>query len=694
MITGAGHSEHAVEEMEKRSRGPRGGIVGSMLWMSLLLAHSASGSAASLQPAPRLAVEEALRQAARITWTDDSASVPVRHRLQRRVRDAAGHWSGWGDVSVGDGNRQDLAIDAGPDGRGLPPADYAYRVQLAYSGAGASSEWSEWSAPVEFTMPPQCDGGKNPPGNEAPGSLPTAVIGDLDGDRRYTGADVWIALQRCSKLGGCVLEALPVTYDDVAISLYGQNDKRPCYVWNSLVCEPMPPFPNGLVIQGHGSATVFRSPVWRTPYKPSGIFEFWHVPPVQLRFRNFVLDGRKSEQPDPTAGVNDMNTWRHVGLEVTHHFGPDHGRRQPDGCVHNVTVRNFLWTGIQVNHARNWRIEFNRVQDVGCWKGLTECPRLTIPDSVPPPQWGCAGLQSSGYGIEIGEYTEDTTVAHNEITRVTKYGLGVKGGNEGNDPIPRLSVRDNQITNVGTLGIFLAGAVDSVIERNLVDGTHSYGCREGGAWFSWGIQTNGKLRNTRIRANTLRNLTGLGIGSNAIADGLVFEDNQIDNVCTEQNAAIGSRQGAIQLADRSAGDFTFSRNSVTENRCSMALAVCWGSNAQVVVDGGYYSTGENSDPDFGAVYVESGNLPKSPRVVLRGGVVFDYLGSHSFLGRRRRPGIVSSGNARVVVQDASVRVNHYSEPFDVVRSCVDGCSTQKKGVIIQCAEDPSSPECR
>ena len=214
-----------------------------------------------------------------------------------------------------------------------------------------------------------------PPGNETPGSLPTVLISDLDGDRRYTGADVWLALQRCSKLGGCVLEAIPVTYDDVAISLYGQNDSRPCDAWSSRICEPMPPFPNGLVIQGHGSATVFRSPVWRTPYKPSPIFEFWHAPGVQLRFRNFVLDGRKREQPDPTPGKNDANTWRHRGIDVTHYFGPDHRLRYPDGCVHNVTARDFLGAGIQVDHARNWRIEYNRVKRDRLLEGAHRVPQ-------------------------------------------------------------------------------------------------------------------------------------------------------------------------------------------------------------------------------------------------------------------------------------------------------------------------------
>ena len=678
---------------------PRLAIAEVLLWASLLLFHPASASGESAEsPAgvpvpPRVAVEEILRQVARITWSDEQAGNAARYRLQRRERAVDGVWGDWVDVpTAATSGRLDHVHDAGPDGKGLRPADYEYRMQGAYPDSGgpsAPAEWSEWSASTAFTMPPQCAGGEKPPGNEAPGSLPTVEIRDLDGDGRFSGADVWLAMQRCSKLGGCILQALPVTYDDVAISLYGPNYRSFCNNWNALVCEPMPPFPNGLVIQGHGSATVFRSPVWRTPYKPSAVFEVWHAPGVQLRFRNFVLDGRKREQPDPTPGVNDVHLWRHKGLDISHYFGPDNSLGYPDGCVHNVTVRDFMFSGIDFDHTRNWRIEYNRVQDVGCWRGLTDCPALTIPDSNPPPAWGCAGHQAGGYGIVIGKYAEDTHVAHNEITRVTKYALGIKGGSEGTDPITRLSIYDNRITNVGTVGIFLAGTIDSVVERNLIDGTHAYGCSDGNAWFSWGIQTHGTLRNTRIRENALRNLAGVGIGSNATADGLVISDNQIEDVCTERNAKVGSLQAAIQLHNGSAGTVTLARNSVKRNHCSMALAVASGARAQVIVDGGYYSTAENADATYGAMYVESGNSSISPRVTLKGGVIFDYLGD------QRRPGIIAGGNGRVVVLDDSVLVKGYRKPFSEVISCMDSqCTTRKSGTIVECASSPSSPECR
>jgi hypothetical protein len=112
-----------------------------------------------------------------------------------------------------------------------------------------------------------------------------------------------------------------------------------------------------------------------------------------LRFRNFVLDGRKREQPNPMNGVNDVNMGRHRGHDFTHYSGPDHGLCQPDRRVHDVTVGDFMPCGIDVEHTRSWHIEDDRVQDIGSWKGLTECPVLTIPDAVPPPRMGLRRFQ-------------------------------------------------------------------------------------------------------------------------------------------------------------------------------------------------------------------------------------------------------------------------------------------------------------
>src|SRR4030095_15118447 len=100
-------------------------------------------------------------------------------------------------------------------------------------------------------------------------------------------------------------------------------------------------------------------PVGGPPYKAAPIFEIWHAPGIQLRFRNFTMDGRKADQVDPTPGVNDSNSeWAHDGIHVTHHFGPDQTKRYPNGCVHNVAARNLFHAGIRLSHAANWRVEY------------------------------------------------------------------------------------------------------------------------------------------------------------------------------------------------------------------------------------------------------------------------------------------------------------------------------------------------
>src|SRR5262245_29614716 len=80
-----------------------------------------------------------------------------------------------------------------------------------------------------------------------PPTAPGLVIADdLNGDGRYTGQDLKIALARCAP--GCTLRALARTYDDVEIAVPAS------------ITAP-------LVIEGAGMGrTVFRSPVpWQRP---------------------------------------------------------------------------------------------------------------------------------------------------------------------------------------------------------------------------------------------------------------------------------------------------------------------------------------------------------------------------------------------------------------------------------------------
>ena len=72
------------------------------------------------------------------------------------------------------------------------------------------------------------------------------------------------------------------------------RQRRPHHPEHCLVED----FPAGLVIEGQGHETVFRSPVWDPPYLPTPILEI-HRREFPVTLRNLVLDGRKHEQDIP-----------------------------------------------------------------------------------------------------------------------------------------------------------------------------------------------------------------------------------------------------------------------------------------------------------------------------------------------------------------------------------------------------------
>ena len=146
---------------------------------------------------------------------------------------------------------------------------------------------------VEIEIGEVCDGQAT---NPAIPPLSVIVIDDRDSDLDYDGADIADALEECADkvyedlsaagdddgvcetgngetciTGGCILRALPKTYDNVAIKITdlgrlcdGDSQPEHCLVQD---------FPAGLVIEGQGHETVFRSPVWDPPYLPTPILE-------------------------------------------------------------------------------------------------------------------------------------------------------------------------------------------------------------------------------------------------------------------------------------------------------------------------------------------------------------------------------------------------------------------------------------
>jgi len=200
-------------------------------------------------PPPLLsAPAPALRRGVHLTWRDPHAALATRYELERRRRE--GPWTPVAQVAAGRPAHHD---DAGSRGDGLDPGEYEYRLRGLYRGAAAPA-WSEWSPAQAVAVLEACGDA----GGELTG-LPRVVADDGNGDGRYTGADIERGLRRCAGLGGCVLEALPVTYDDVAIVI-SDGDAPACSKDRTACLTDR--FPNGRVrnVMPDGTLVAFEVP--------------------------------------------------------------------------------------------------------------------------------------------------------------------------------------------------------------------------------------------------------------------------------------------------------------------------------------------------------------------------------------------------------------------------------------------------
>jgi hypothetical protein len=556
--------------------------------------------------------EEALDRAVHLVWEGDAAARAVSYEIQRRRRaDAA--WTDWQDVASAPAGARH-ADDAGPGGGGLAPGEYAYRIRGRY-GAAEASEWSDWSEPQSVTLSPQC---APPPGQAA--SLPRVLADDRDADGRYTGRDLEQALRDCAGHGGCILEALPETYDDVAVLLYnGDRAQFACYAQRTACLDLA--FPKGLVLQGHGSATVFRSPLWKTPYNPAPVFELWKRPDIPIVLRNLVLDGRKAEQVDPRRGPNLSNSWFHYGFNSWNQWG-DHGVRNRGGCLHNLTVRNFVSRGIALSDADGWSIEYCRVEDIGCDEGHTPCSSMTIPSL-----FGIPGYRSDGYGIMIGWHVDDVAIRHNEIRRVVKYAMGLKHGQDGMETtIRRPRVVGNRITDTSYIGIFLAGVEDGDFRDNLVASTHisNEPPELANSYNTFGISAMSRVERTAFHGNEIRETAGIGLNWQVQGSGNVLSGNRIVRSCRVKNPGhcVSPRERCYTYADLNIegrpGTLRLVDNQVLETGCRRPIQVAGAPPPmQLTLHGGRYTRGSPA--------VENARFD-GVDVTLQGGASFEGLG--------------------------------------------------------------------
>jgi hypothetical protein len=533
-------------------------------------------------PGPRLEPpEEVLAGAIHLAWRDEAGLRAERYELERRGKEADA-WGAWAPVAAGP-----IAADPHVDDAGLAPGTYQYRVRGRYrAGEPGTEAWSDWSEPAEVALHEACSGQTPPSAN-----LPVVVADDRDGDGRTTGADLELALRDCSARGGCVLEALPRTYDDVAIVLHAGD---------AAACEPARtaclnlPFPNGLVIQGHGSATVFRSPLWKSPYHPVALLELWRRPDIRIWLRNLVLDGRKDEQGDPTPGTHDSSSWWHYGFQTWNQWG-DHGQRNRNGCFHNVVVRGFMARGISLMDVENWSIDHSTVEDIGCLEGFTPCPRLRIPHGFDTP-----GYRSAGIGILIGWHADDVRIAANRIRRVTKYSIGLKHGSDGEETsIRRPLVEQNQIREAGSTGIFLAGVAEGRIRGNVIDSTHLASDQPRHATYhnTFAVSCLSRVEQTRFEDERWLDSAGMALNWQCRGDGNVVSDTLIEGSCRQKNPKTclpGNRRACYNHADigvghSAGGRLRLERVQVRGTRCATPLEVA--APIFVVIDGGSFARG-------------------------------------------------------------------------------------------------------
>jgi hypothetical protein len=488
---------------------------------------------------PQLAsLEEVLSGDVEITW---SARAGSGFEVERQKR--SGPWEPLAFVEAGETSFVDASAQSGT---------YRYRLRSNCAAPNAGEQWSVPTLALTAQLAEECEGQR--PMNER---LATVEVDDRDRDGRYTGNDIALALERCSLLGGCVLEALPVAYDDVAI-LIGNGHPWACLPTNLNCFGPELTFPRGLVIQGHGTRTSFRSPLWAQPYEhPAPVLRVWGRPDIRIRLRNLVLDGRKQQQSDPSTS---QDQWWHYGFESWHEW--DTTSRNSEGCIHNLTVRNLMMRGISLLNTRGWIVEQSTIEDIGCWDGLTPCPRLWR-----TPQFGAAGYRSDGYGISIGKFNEDLTLRDNLVRRAAKYAIGLKGGALGAGALQRPVVVRNRIVDTGFIGIFVSGTQDARIRDNRVESTHAPGEWDPTSYSSWGIRASGFVDHSVFHANEVLESAGSGFGWSAEGNENVISSNTIEGSCREKNPSTHYNYADIEIKNKG-GSLQLTKNFVAESSCA------------------------------------------------------------------------------------------------------------------------------
>ena len=264
---------------------------------------------------PLFPIQEALDGVARLVWSANWTPPAGHSVVGYEVQRFDGSW-----FAAHPGLLTDTAF-LDQDGFPSPAQDSGvganrYRIRAIFDDGAGGQTASTWSNEEVLEIRAECA--------EIGVAMPTNVVvaNDRDADLDFDGNDLALALQDCATAGGCILRALPETYEDVSIMI--TVDLSACDGDFTDMTTPNHclnlNFPNGLVIEGHGEQTVFASPLWSPPVKPPAVLEF-QGQEFPLRLRNLVLDGRKHEQVAPTPGTTiRCDAWHHNGLRIWNRF--------------------------------------------------------------------------------------------------------------------------------------------------------------------------------------------------------------------------------------------------------------------------------------------------------------------------------------------------------------------------------------
>jgi hypothetical protein len=320
--------------------------------------------------------------------------------------------------------------------------------------------------------------------------------------------------------------------------------------------------------------------------------------------------------------------------------------------------------------------------------------------------------------LNVGEYTSDFEVQHNEVYRVTKYGMGFKAGNGSNcnGLLRNHEIAYNNIHDVA-IAFFNSGSVGARVHQNTIHDTtlwnepasmNNYNdsfamwlggyCSDDNDYYDNSIQDvagmaifwNGSTQTVTCDAS--------GSCASMAEVGNTIRNTTIDGTCLEKETSPTASSvygwGSISSTPYSDGSLFLTDNTLTNSRCATSIlavgknlfygtGAAWVGPLDMTLTGGSYESGPNAftpaqNPTYcGAISA----LGVNQRIVLDDGVVVNNAGPIV-------PKACITQGTTLVVDDLP------NDPF-ASGGFSDYSTAGGDGTVIECSADapPSEPEC-